>query len=163
MLDLKDEKIEWYRNHPEEYEELRESLKDFWDNTRASETRSIDSLDSHIWTANTAAATLLIGYLQTQPQASYWQIAAAIIFVFGILFMFSTKFVAKRNSSVELHSFRNIHRQFMLGKVTANEFNNIYDKTFMHYVLAYKWLRISAGIGFILGLVLLLVSIWPKS
>ena len=92
MDNLKDKNIEWYKSEGR-LETFQKTLNDYWDNSRRVESEAIVDLEKHIWLLNSGAATLLIGYLQTQSVVSCWQLYSAISFILGVVFLFILKYL----------------------------------------------------------------------
>ncbi len=161
MDNLLDKNIEWYRNEGR-LEAFQITLDDYLDNSRRSESESIVDLEKHIWLLNSGAATLLIGYLQTQNQISCWQLYAACSFVLGVVIFFILKYISLPLTSRDRVRFQEAYSKFLYGEVTDMIFKSVRDKTSKYLNRTYVTLQFLSGFMFILGLLLLLAGVWPK-
>ncbi len=161
MINFKDKKIEWYRSNGD-YDQVQKTLNDYWDNSRRLESETINDLEKHLWIVNSSAATLIIAYLQTTKNIiTPWQYSAACSFVLGIICSFLLKFVSEYNSSRDRFRFEEANSKFLNGEVTDYVFKNIRDNRYNLIKSLYNGLRDGSGLLFIIGLVLLLIGIWP--
>lgn len=161
MNNLKNKDIEWYKSEGR-LEFFQKTLDNYWDNSRQVESEAIVDLDKHIWLLNSGAATLLIGYLQTQSNVSCWQLYSAISFILGIVFLFMLKYLSAFLTSRDRFRFQDANSKFLDGMETDYVFKEVRDITYKCLHKSYVFLQFISGVMFILGLVFLLVAAWPK-
>ncbi len=162
MDNLQNKKIEQYKRDGD-LDVFQKTLDDYWDNSRRAETESINELEKHIWLLNSGSATLLIGYLQTIPSVTCWQLYAAASFVAGVVLFFILKYIGAYITSRDRARFKEAHSKFIANEETDFVFKTVRDKYFGYINKAYVLIQFLSGILFVLGLILLLKGIWYKA
>ncbi len=158
LINLKDKKRSAYEKDGD-LSEIEEVLKDYWDTSRALETKSIEDLEKYLWLANAAAVTVSIGYIQKADSASFFQYCGAWAFVVGILMLVFMKYLSAYVSSRDRHRFQEAKSKFDADEVSDIIFKEIRDTT--HFKLKEIYLRLQRGAGwaFLTGCVLTLFGV----
>ena len=138
---------------------LDATLADYWDKSRASESKTINDLEKYLWLANGAAATISIGYIQAKTSVPLWQYIGAWTFVVGILLLVVMKFVSSLNASRDRYRFQHAKSRFDAGEVTDDVFRTVRDFTFRALNRFYLLLQWGAGVAFIAGAILTLIGV----
>ena len=139
--------------------DIEEMSKDYWNNSRDTETQAIEDLEKHLWLANAAAATVSIGYIQAKDIVCVFQYYGAWAFVSGILMLVVMKYVSSINSSRDRYRFQNAKSRFDAEEVTDHVFKYVRDKTFSALKKSYLFLQYGSGAAFILGCILTLIGV----
>ncbi|WP_106225637.1 hypothetical protein [Legionella pneumophila] len=137
---------------------LENALVDYWDKSRALESRTIDDLEKHLWLVNSAAATITIGFIQSKNGVHCLQLIGGWAFVLGIISLLCMKFMAAINSSRDRKRFQEVSPE-----ITEDNFEEkmreIKDTTFHRLRWMYLILQYGSGILFIGGCILILLGI----
>lgn len=138
---------------------LEESLSDYWDKSRNSESETIKDLEKHLWLANGAALIATIGFIQARIIVPYWQYAGAWAFGVGILMLIILKYLSALNSSRDRYRFQDAKSRFDANEVTDYVFRTIRDTRFRILKNSYLILQWGAGFAFITGAVFTLIGV----
>ncbi len=161
MINLSDKDIDWYKSSGN-LEQIEAMIQDYWDNSRRVESESITDLEKHLWVVNSTAATLLLGYLQTEETVKDFQAYSAASFIIGIVFLFLLKFISAYSTSRDRIRFQIASSKFQAGDATDSIFHSVRDKKSSIINGTYKFLQRSSGFFFVAGLTSLLVGVWPQ-
>ncbi|MDF1588423.1 MAG: hypothetical protein P1P93_04605 [Gammaproteobacteria bacterium] len=161
MINLLDKNIKWYKDHGG-LEKIETMMEDYWNNSRRMESETVVDLEKHLWVVNSTAATLILGFLQTQETVYKMQVLSACSFVVGVLFLFFLKFVSSITSSRDRSRFQEAASKFQAGEDTDYIFKTVRDTKFKFLKWLYLFFQYGSGVLFMLGLIFLLVQIWPN-
>jgi len=138
---------------------LEASLIDYWDKSRALESKTVNDVEKHLWLANGAAATVYIGFIQAKAIVPVWQYAGGCAFISGILMLVVLKYLSALNSSRDRYRFQDAKSRFDAEEVTDEAFRTVRDRTFRVLKGAYLVLQRGAGVAFIAGSILTLIGV----
>lgn len=138
--------------------ELEKLLDDYWNKSREFESHAVNDLEKHLWLVNSAAATITIGFIQSNEVVNCLQVMAGWIFVLGIIFLLLMKFVSELNSSRDRFRFQSATKG-ITEKNAELRIKEIKDKTFAHLKLVYLILKFGSGILFIVGCIFILLGV----
>ena len=159
MINLQNKKRSDYKKNGD-LPAIDEMLKDYWDKSRAMETKSIEDLEKYLWLGNAAAATISIGYIQKSLTVSNSHYYGAWSFIIGILMLIVMKYVSSINSSRVRYLFQKAKSKFDADEVSDLVFKDILsDKIFVYLRKLYLFLQYLSGFAFIGGCILTLLGV----
>lgn len=143
-----------------ELDELQKDIDIYNSKSLEHETKTIDDFIKNLSIANTTAATVSIGYLQTiKDNVIPNQYHGSICFVIGIICILILMIISEINASRTRYRFQDAKNKFDANQVMAHEFDLINDckSNLMRWITII--LRYLSFILFIVGLILFLMSV----
>lgn len=157
MFNLQNKKRSAYATN--DLVQLEKSLSDYWDKSRALESKTVADLEKHLWLANGAAATASIGFIQAKSTVPLWQYAGAWAFISGILLLVILKYVSALHSSRDRCRFQDAKSRFDADEISDQVFRDVRDRTFRALKWIYLALQWGAGAAFIAGSIFTLIGV----
>ncbi|BCZ98086.1 hypothetical protein DI137_00020 [Legionella pneumophila] len=137
--------------------DLIKILDDYFNKARELESYTINDLEKHLWLVNASSATITIGFIQSKDGVGYLQILGAWSFVLGIISLLLMKFVSAINSSRDKKRFVEATLNIS-AENAAEKIREIKDKQFSCLRMTYLILQYGAGVLFIVGCILTILS-----
>lgn len=144
-----------------EIQEFQKFLWDEFEKARGLQTKAIDEFDKALWLTNSGAATITLGYITSGTDPTRLQLLGSGIFVLGILSLLFMKFIAETNTSRDTERRRVASELFSKNRASVAVFDNIRDKKFARLVWLFKASKATAGICFVAGSFITLISFYP--
>lgn len=144
-------------------EEAEKWLWDDFNRARDIETHSINEFEKLLWLTNSGAATITIGYLTTSSSPSLILFFGSCMFVTAVVALLIMKFVGETNATRDRARRQRVSELFFSENRPMSTFKQIRDSNFKALVKAYKWLKTSAAILFMVGCILTLSSVYPRA
>lgn len=134
-------------------------LDDYWLKAREHETKTLESLEKHLWLANGAAATVAIGYIQANEQVCGYQYYGAWLFVLGVLTLVFQKYLSTVIGGRDLARFIDARTKFYANEETDFIFSEVRDN--LHSIMnsTYRVLSYCSGLLFMGGCALTLIGV----
>jgi len=143
-------------------EETEGRLGAEFDRSRTSETQAINEFEKMLWLTNSGAATVTIGYITTTDNPGLMQFIGSCSFVLAIISMLTMRFVAERVTTRDRARRRKASERFLTEDVPMSILGAIRDVKFKRLAKAYKTLKTTAAVLFVVGCVLTLYGILPN-
>jgi hypothetical protein len=144
-----------------ELEEVNKLLWDEFGKARELQTKAIDEFDKALWLTNSGAATITLSYITSAADPTKLQLFGSGIFVLGILSLLLMKFIAETNASRDTERRRIASESFFNKGASMAVFGKIRDKQFGRLALLFKISKATAGVCFLAGCIITLISFYP--
>ncbi|KAA3630075.1 MAG: hypothetical protein DWQ09_01715 [Proteobacteria bacterium] len=143
-------------------DEVKAWLKNDFDRSRDAESQAINEFEKTLWLANSAAATITIGFLTSNDTPTIYQFYGSFSFVLAIVLLLLMKLVAEFNASRDRYRRQDHSDKFYTENRPLSFISGIGDFLFKLLNIAYKGLKYSSAFLFVLGCSFTLAGVYPS-